>query len=169
MTPEVSRTLREVLETVVSEGGGSKAAITGYRIGGKTATSQKLPRSAKKYISSFLCFTPVENAQIMTLMLIDEPEGIYYGGTVCAPVVRELLENVLPYLGIQPEYTEEELQQEDVSLSEVPDLLGMSLAQAKKTAGMELDVLGEGEQVIEQFPASGEWINTDSKIVVYLG
>ena len=169
LTPEVSRTLREVLETVVSEGGGSKAAITGYRIGGKTATSQKLPRSAKKYISSFLCFTPVENAQIMTLMLIDEPEGIYYGGTVCAPVVRELLENVLPYLGIQPEYTEEELQQEDVSLSEVPDLLGMSLAQAKKTAGMELDVLGEGEQVIEQFPASGEWINTDSKIVVYLG
>lgn len=169
LTPEVSRTLREVLETVVSEGGGSKAAITGYRIGGKTATSQKLPRSARKYISSFLCFTPVENAQIMTLMLIDEPEGIYYGGTVCAPVVRELLENVLPYLGIQPEYTEEELQQEDVSLSEVPDLLGMSLAQAKKTAGMELDVLGEGEQVIEQFPASGEWINTDSKIVVYLG
>ena len=108
--PDVSKTLRTVLETVVSEGGGSKAAITGYSIGGKTATSQKLPRSAKKYISSFLCFTPVEDAQLMTLMLIDEPEGIYYGGTVCAPVVKELLENILPYLGIEPDYTEEEAQ-----------------------------------------------------------
>lgn len=167
---EVSRTLRTVLETVVSEGGGSKAAITGYSIGGKTATSQKLPRSAKKYISSFLCFTPVENARLMTLMLIDEPEGIYYGGTVCAPVVKELLENILPYLGIEPEYTEEEAALPEISRSEVPDLMGMSLRQAKQTAGdLELDVLGEGEQVIEQFPLPGEMVNTDSKIVIYLG
>ena len=168
--PEVSQTLRQVLETVVSEGGGSKAAITGYSIGGKTATSQKLPRSAKKYISSFLCFTPVEDAQLMTLMLIDEPEGIYYGGTVCAPVVKELLENILPYLGIEPDYTEEEALLPEVAQTEVPDLLGMTLAQARETAGeTELDVLGEGEQIIEQFPLPGETVNMDSKIVVYLG
>ena len=168
--PEVSQTLRQVLETVVSEGGGSKAAITGYSIGGKTATSQKLPRSAKKYISSFLCFTPVEDAQLMTLMLIDEPEGIYYGGTVCAPVVKELLENILPYLGIEPDYTEEEALLQEVAQTEVPDLLGMTLAQARETAGeTELDVLGEGEQIIEQFPLPGETVNMDSKIVVYLG
>lgn len=168
--PEVSQTLRQVLETVVSEGGGSKAAITGYSIGGKTATSQKLPRSAKKYISSFLCFTPVEDAQLMTLMLIDEPEGIYYGGTVCAPVVKELLENILPYLGIEPDYTEEEALLPEVAQTEVPDLLGMTLAQAGETAGeTELDVLGEGEQIIEQFPLPGETVNMDSKIVVYLG
>ncbi len=168
--PEVSQTLRQVLETVVSEGGGSKAAITGYSIGGKTATSQKLPRSAKKYISSFLCFTPVEDAQLMTLMLIDEPEGIYYGGTVCAPVVKELLENILPYLGIEPDYTEEEALLPEVAQIEVPDLLGMTLAQARETAGeTELDVLGEGEQIIEQFPLPGETVNMDSKIVVYLG
>lgn len=168
--PEVSQTLRQVLETVVSEGGGSKAAITGYSIGGKTATSQKLPRSAKKYISSFLCFTPVEDAQLMTLMLIDEPEGIYYGGTVCAPVVKELLENILPYLGIEPVYTEEEALLPEVAQTEVPDLLGMTLAQARETAGeTELDVLGEGEQIIEQFPLPGETVNMDSKIVVYLG
>ncbi|MBQ7915672.1 MAG: PASTA domain-containing protein [Firmicutes bacterium] len=166
---EVSQTLRSVLETVITEGGGSKAAITGYDIGGKTATSQKLPRSAKKYISSFLCFTPVEDAQIMTLMLIDEPEGIYYGGTVCAPVVKELLENILPYLGIQPEYTAEESQLPEVSQIEVPDLLGMSLSEAKRAAGgAALDVLGTGEQVVEQFPSPGEMINTDSKIIVYL-
>ena len=168
--PEVSQTLRQVLETVVSEGGGSKAAITGYSIGGKTATSQKLPRSAKKYISSFLCFTPVEDAQLMTLMLIDEPEGIYYGGTVCAPVVKELLENILPYLGIEPDYTEEEALLPEVAQTEVPDLQGMTLAQARETAGeTELDVLGEGEQIIEQFPLPGETVNMDSKIVVYLG
>lgn len=168
--PDVSKTLRTVLETVVSEGGGSKAAITGYSIGGKTATSQKLPRSAKKYISSFLCFTPVEDAQLMTLMLIDEPEGIYYGGTVCAPVVKELLENILPYLGIEPNYTEEEAQLPDVAQIIVPDLMGMTLNEARKEAGTtELDILGEGEQVTEQFPAAGEKINADSKIVVYLG
>lgn len=168
--PEVSQTLRQVLETVVSEGGGSKAAITGYNIGGKTATSQKLPRSAKKYISSFLCFTPVEDAELMTLMLIDEPEGIYYGGTVCAPVVKELLENILPYLGIEPDYTEEEAFLPEVAQIEVPDLLGMTLVQARETAGkIELDVLGEGEQIIEQFPLPGETVNMDSKIVVYLG
>lgn len=168
--PEVSKTLRQVLETVVSEGGGSKAAITGYHIGGKTATSQKLPRSAKKYISSFLCFTPVEDAQLMTLMLIDEPEGIYYGGTVCAPVVKELLENILPYLGIEADYTEEEAVLPEVAKITVPDLVGKTLAQAKAEAGeTELDVLGEGEQIIEQFPEAGETMNMDSKIVVYLG
>jgi stage V sporulation protein D (sporulation-specific penicillin-binding protein) len=105
----------------------------------------------------------------MTLMLIDEPEGIYYGGTVCAPVVKELLENILPYLGIQPEYTQEEQELEEVSQSEVPDLVGMTLAEAKRAAGsVELDVLGTGEQVVEQFPAPGEMINTNSKIIVYL-
>ena len=105
----------------------------------------------------------------MTLMLIDEPEGIYYGGTVCAPVVKELLENILPYLGIQPEYTAEESQLPEVSQIEVPDLLGMSLSEAKRAAGgAALDVLGTGEQVVEQFPSPGEMINTDSKIIVYL-
>ena len=106
----------------------------------------------------------------MTLMLIDEPEGIYYGGTVCAPVVKELLENILPYLGIEPDYTEEEAQLPDVAQIIVPDLMGMTLNEARKEAGTtELDILGEGEQVTEQFPAAGEKINADSKIVVYLG
>lgn len=100
ISKETSDTMRSLLESVVSEGGGNKASIPGYSIGGKTATSQKLPRSAHKYISSFLGFAPTEDPQIMVLCIVDEPEGIYYGGTVCAPIVKEFLENALPYLGI---------------------------------------------------------------------
>ena len=100
--------MREVLEAVVSEGTGKNAKMEGYRIGGKTATSQKLPRSAHTYLSSFLGFAPADHPVLMGLILIDEPEGIYYGGTIAAPVIREVFENVLPYLGIKEEYVEKE-------------------------------------------------------------
>lgn len=96
-----SDTMKDILEKVISEGGGHKAYIEGYSIGGKTATSQKLPRSANKYIASFVGFAPVENPQVIAMCIIDEPQGIYYGGTIAAPVIRELYENILPYLGIE--------------------------------------------------------------------
>lgn len=95
---ETSETLRYLLEQVVSDGGGSKAYIEGFEIGGKTATSQTLPRSDKKYIASFLGFAPVDNPQIMVLVIINNPQGIYYGGTIAAPIAREIFENILPYL-----------------------------------------------------------------------
>lgn len=98
---KTSDTMKILLESVVSEGGGSKAYIEGYRIGGKTATSEKLPRSSNRYISSFIGFAPADNPQVIAMVLIDEPEGVYYGGTIAAPVVRELFENILPYLGIE--------------------------------------------------------------------
>ena len=98
-----SETMRYMLEQVVAEGGGKKAAIDGYRIGGKTATSEKLPRSLKKYISSFLGFAPADNPQVIALLTIDEPEGIYYGGTIAAPVVADIFQNIIPYLGIESE------------------------------------------------------------------
>lgn len=101
---EVSETMRTLLEAVVSEGGGKNAYIEGYHIGGKTATSQKLPRSSKKYISSFLGFALVEQPKVLALLLIDEPQGIYYGGTIAAPAVRTIFENVLPYLKIPQAY-----------------------------------------------------------------
>jgi stage V sporulation protein D (sporulation-specific penicillin-binding protein) len=91
---------------VVEEGGGTKAAIEGYRIGGKTATSEKLPRGTGLYISAFLGFAPADNPEVMALVLIDEPEGVYYGGTIAAPVVKEIFENILPYLGIEAESEE---------------------------------------------------------------
>ena len=101
LSEETSATMRYVLEQVVSEGSGKKAKLEGYRIGGKTATSEKLPRSLKKYISSFIGFAPADNPQVMALITIDEPEGIYYGGTIAAPVVGDLFKNILPYLGIE--------------------------------------------------------------------
>ncbi|MCC8026822.1 MAG: peptidoglycan glycosyltransferase [Clostridium sp.] len=101
LSEETSATMRYVLEQVVAEGSGKKAKVEGFRIGGKTATSEKLPRSLKKYISSFIGFAPADNPQVMALITIDEPEGIYYGGTIAAPVVGDLFKNILPYLGIQ--------------------------------------------------------------------
>ncbi len=95
---QTSQTMRELLEAVVAEGTGKKGQVEGYRIGGKTATSEKLPRRSGKYISSFLGFAPADDPAIIGLILIDEPEGVYYGGTVAAPVMAEIFQNILPYL-----------------------------------------------------------------------
>ena len=97
---ETSETMRYILEQVVAEGSGKRASLPGYRIGGKTATSEKLPRSLKKYISSFLGFAPADDPQVMALITIDEPVGIYYGGTIAAPVIADIFQNILPYLEI---------------------------------------------------------------------
>ncbi len=111
VTEGISAQMRELLERVVAEGGGKKAYIPGFHIGGKTATSQTLPRSANKYISSFLGFAPANNPQVLCLAIIYNPQGVYYGGTIAAPAVKSIYENILPYLGITPEYTQEELEQ----------------------------------------------------------
>lgn len=103
LSEETSATMRMLLESVVSEGGGKNAAIEGYRIGGKTATSQTLPRSANKYISSFIGFAPADNPQVVGMCIIYNPQGVYYGGTIAAPVIGTIFENVLPYLGIEKE------------------------------------------------------------------
>lgn len=108
ITKDTSETMKMLLEAVVSEGGGNKAYIEGYRIGGKTATSEKLPRSSNKYISSFIGFAPADNPKILAILLIDEPEGIYYGGTIAAPVVRGVFENILPYVGIEQQFISKE-------------------------------------------------------------
>ena len=107
VSEQVSKTMRTILEKVVSEGGGKKAYIEGYHIGGKTATSETLPRSANKYISSFLGFVPAEDPRILGICIINNPQGVYYGGTICAPVMRTVFENILPYLGIEKEAAQE--------------------------------------------------------------
>lgn len=103
VSEETSETMRMLLESVVSEGSGKNAYIEGYQIGGKTATSQTLPRSANRYISSFIGFAPAEEPQIIGMVIIHDPQGIYYGGTIAAPVLRDIYDNVLPYLGIERE------------------------------------------------------------------
>lgn len=101
VSKETSETMQMLLESVVSEGSGKNAYLEGYAIGGKTATSQTLPRSANKYISSFLGFAPADDPQILGMVIIHDPKGIYYGGTIAAPVLRDIYDNVLPYLGIE--------------------------------------------------------------------
>lgn len=101
VSEETSETMRYLLEKVVSEGGGKKAAVEGYRIGGKTATSQTLPRGTNKYISSFVGFAPADDPQVLAMCIIHNPQGVYYGGTIAAPVIGDIFENILPYLGIE--------------------------------------------------------------------
>ena len=101
VSKETSETMRGLLEKVVSEGGGNKAYIEGYSIGGKTATSQTLPRSAHRYISAFMGFAPAENPKVLTLVIVNNPQGTYYGGMIAAPVVKDIYTNILPYLGIE--------------------------------------------------------------------
>lgn len=103
LSEETSATMRYLLEQVVDGGGGKNAYIEGYRIGGKTATSETLPRSANKYISSFIGFAPADDPQVLGLCIINNPQGVYYGGTIAAPVIREMFENILPYLGFEKE------------------------------------------------------------------
>ncbi len=103
VSKETSDTMRFLMEKVVSEGGGKNAQIEGYRIGGKTATSQTLPRGTNKYISSFIGFAPADDPQVVGIAIIHNPQGVYYGGTIAAPVIRDIFSNILPYLGIEKE------------------------------------------------------------------
>lgn len=112
ISSETSAIMRDLLESVVAEGSGRRGQVEGYRIAGKTATSEKLPRGNGKYISSFIGIAPADNPQVITLVLINEPTGIYYGGTIAAPVAQRIYENILPYLGIEASYEAEEPQNE---------------------------------------------------------
>ncbi len=170
ISPDTSERMRKILESVVAVGTGNKTYIPGYRIGGKTATSEKLPRKSGKYISSFCAFAPAEDPRVITIVLIDEPKGVYYGGQVAGPVMKELLSSALPYLGIEPVYSAEELEKDGVAPVSVPLYEGMSVAEAKNEAfksKLTLEIVGEGENVLSQFPPEGTQINSDSKIILY--
>lgn len=170
ISTETSERLKKILESVVSEGGGHKAYIPGYHIGGKTATSQKLPRGSGKYTASFMAFAPANKPQLMALVIIDEPKGTYYGGVIAGPVMQEILSNALPYLGIQPDYSAEELKDETLQKMSVPDFRNLTLKEAKKIATeakVEVDIQGDGEAVTSQFPLPGESVNKKAKIILY--
>lgn len=107
VSKETSENMKTILASVVSEGSGSKAAVSGYEVGAKTGTSEKLPRSSNKYIASTLGFAPADNPVVLAVVLVDEPEGIYYGGQIAAPVISELLDDALPYLGVEPQKKKE--------------------------------------------------------------
>ena len=162
-----------LLEAVVSEGTGKRAYLPGFRMGGKTATSEKLPRSENKYISSFVGFAPAENPQLMGIVLIDEPVGIYYGGTIAAPVMAEVFDNALPYMGIEARYSQEEKEENKIGKIKMPVLLNKGKEEAKKTLNNldyigEIYYLGEGETIVEQFPLPDEIIDKSSDLILYL-
>jgi len=171
ITKATSDEMRAILEGVVSVGTGNKTYLPGYRVGGKTATSQKLPRGSGKYIASFMAFAPAENPQVIALVLIDEPQGVYYGGTVAGPVMKNLLANALPYLKIKPQYTQAELKLPEAQRAAVPDVRAAKLADAQKAlaaASLNATVVGTGDTVYKQFPLPGDEVNPGTKVIVYV-
>ena len=112
VSEETSAAMRYILEQVVAEGSGNKAYLEGYHVGGKTATSETLPRSANIYISSFLGFAPANDPQVLGLCIINHPQGVYYGGTIAAPVLQRIFANILPYLGISQDLSEAETEKD---------------------------------------------------------
>jgi len=167
---DVSDSMRYILETVVAVGTGHRTYIPGYRVGAKTATSQKLPRGSGKYISSIMAFAPADNPRVVALVLVDEPQGAYYGGQVTGPIMQILLENVLPHLGVEPMYiTEEEQAGAPVF---VPSLRGLSKNEARQLlqeAGLRYETIGEGDLIVDQFPISGELVNRGGRVLLRVG
>lgn len=167
--PEVtSKKLCEMLEGVVSEGGGKKAFIPGYRVAGKTGTAEKLPRGNGKYVSSFLGFAPANDPKIACLLLVDEPtNGQYYGGVIAAPGACKVMEDTLNYLNVPRQYTDEELQ---TLKSEIPNITGLTVNQARSAVTnqkLKIKIEGNGTKVITQIPKAGEKVNIDSFVIAY--
>jgi len=169
---DVSEVMRYILETVVSTGTGRRTYIPGYRVGGKTATSQKLPRGSGKYISSIMAFAPADNPTLVALVLLDEPKGAYYGGQVTGPVMQVLLENALPYLGVVPVFNEEEMATPGVMPVILPDVRGLPMEEAAKLleeVELGFDISGNGDTVVSQFPIPGELVNQGERVLLWMG
>lgn len=168
VSEETSRQMRSILEQVVANGTGKGAYISGFRIGGKTGTSEKLPRNSGKYIASFVGFAPADDPQIVCLLLLDEPtQGATGGGAIAAPAVGKIMQDVLPYLGYEPQYTQENA--ETISVS-VPNIEGLSLEEAKEKlskAGLNISFKGNGDTVKMQIPKSGVKLHKNSLVYAY--
>ncbi len=168
VSEQTSKEMRNILEQVVSSGTGKGAYINGFRIGGKTGTSEKLPRNSGKYIASFVGFAPADNPQVVCLLLLDEPNaGATGGGAIAAPAVGRILEDVLPYLGYEPQYTEENAQNISVS---VPNITGNTVQEATdklQKAGLTINIKGSGEKITKQIPQSGTRLHKGSVVIGY--
>jgi len=175
ISSDTSAEMRRALQFVVDNNGGSNAYIKGYKIGGKSGTSQKLMGNVEKgkeqFVASYCCFAPADDPEIVLLILADEPDKsiTYYGSTVVAPYSRSVLEKALPYLGFYPEYTAEEAEHLDVT---VPLLIDMDVDSAKKALsdqGLKAEVVGEGTNVNMQFPITGTGVAKGGTVLLYTG
>ena len=168
VSKETSEILQTLLEDVVSVGSGKNAYVEGYRIGGKTGTSEKQPRSEGKKIASMVGFAPANDPQIAVLVLLDEPEGgQYFGGVIAGPLMGSIMEDILPYLGVSKTFTSEESEQAGVSIPEIVGLTrGEALAKAGE-AGFTLNLIGDGETVVSQIPKSSARLKKGASIYAY--
>lgn len=171
ISKETSEKMCGVLESVVSLGGGKNAYLAGYRIAGKTGTSEKIPRGNGKYIASFISFAPADNPKIACLVILDQPAPgmAYYGGTIAAPVVKNIMEETLRYIEVEPKYNETEKEYVDI---EVPDISGKSRAEATsimEKAGFKIRIKGDAETVTDQIPKAHTMLAANSTIVAYMG
>ncbi len=173
ISKETSKTVSNILESVVSSGGGKNAYVAGYKIGGKTGTSQKVAEmlaSGKKglYVASFAGFAPMDNPELAVLVLLDEPHGSnYYGGTISAPVGGQILSDILPYLGYEPKYSAEQMQSMAIS---VPNVVGKTVSEAKSalvSAGLNYRIIGSGEKIIKQLPTATQTIYKNGIVILY--
>lgn len=169
ISEETSTIMRDILEQVVSANGGNNAYIPGYRIAGKSGTSEKLGSvDNTERISSFLAFAPADDPQIAVLVILDTPTGgEIYGSAVAAPAVNRIMTNLLPYMGIQPQYTAEELENMEVSISNV---VGTSVNEAKniiENDGLNVDVRGNGDTVVKQVPSAPAAVQKGAKVILY--
>ncbi len=168
ISEQTSDTMCTLLESVVNEGSGQNAYVKGYRMAGKTGTSEKIPRGNGKYVSSFLGFAPANDPKVLCLVILDEATaGSYYGGQIAAPVVRNIMEDTLRYLEIEPQYTAEEAALLDVY---VPSVKGLGLAEAKQKItdeSLKYQIVGSGETVKDQMPKMGANLPANSTVILY--
>lgn len=171
ISEETSKEVCQMMQSVVDNGTGKNAYVAGYRVGGKTGTSTKLgeskPGEKDKYIVSFAAISPADDPQIAMLIICDEPNVDLGGGAICAPIAATVIEESMAELGIEPVYTEEE--KKDLSVS-TPSVIGKSLSEAENTvknAGLEVKVVGNGDKVLNQSPASSSTIPSGGTVVLY--
>lgn len=173
ISEETSKKVRELMEAVVDGGGGQNAYVPGYRIGGKTGTSQKVSEmlesgEKKLYVSSFCGVAPIDNPEIAILFILDEPNGDqYYGGTISAPPGGQILAEILPYLGYEPQYSDDEL----ANLAKtVPNVVGRSFSEAQNMItkeGLKVKIIGEGTKVAKQLPEGGSMVLNGGEVILY--
>jgi len=168
ISEKTSSQMREMMEKVVSEGTGKGGYVEGFRIGGKTGTSEKLPRGSSKYIASFIGVAPIDNPQLVCLLLLDEPNaGATGGGAIAAPAVGRIFEDVLPYLGFEPQYSEEKA---DLISVTVPNINGLTIQEALEKLdkeGLKINPKGNGEKITNQIPAAGTKLHKGSVVIAY--
>lgn len=167
MSAETASTMRSIMEQVVLDGAAKNAYIKGYRVGAKTGTSEKLPRGSGKYVASCVAVAPVDDPQLVVLVMLDEPAGVYYGGTIAAPVVRSILEDTLQYMGIEPQYTESEEADETVEVPNVVDQTVAEATNALSALGLNYQVMGDGDTVISQIPVGSVTMEAQSTVILY--